>query len=146
LPAEAVGTRERGRRTFVRPPAIEQPTGAIYSLFRSIDAQGREQRSTGLGLAKATDAVLGSGGPFAERLRRHKLFDRPTAVRIGSTLATSSPNDFVMNENVGPSRRGSIGGGHGANTCGPPWTRRPHLGRQVRHRSRSTRDLRHCRP
>lgn len=46
LQAEGVVTRERGRGTFVRSPTFEQPTGAIYSLFRSIEARGLEQRST----------------------------------------------------------------------------------------------------
>ena len=35
---------------------IEQPTGAIYSLFRSIEAHGREQRSKVLDLRETTDA------------------------------------------------------------------------------------------
>jgi GntR family transcriptional regulator len=45
LQAEGVVTRERGRGTFVRVPALEQPTGALYSLFRSIEDQGLTQRS-----------------------------------------------------------------------------------------------------
>jgi GntR family transcriptional regulator len=56
LQDEGVVTRERGRGTFVRPPRIEQPTGAIYSLFRSIEAQGREQRSKVLDLDQTSDA------------------------------------------------------------------------------------------
>ena len=55
LQQEGVLTRERGRGTFLRPPGIEQPTGAIYSLFRSIEAQGREQRSKVLDLEKTAD-------------------------------------------------------------------------------------------
>jgi len=39
-------SRERGRGTFLRPATIEQPTGALYSLFRSVEDQGFEQRST----------------------------------------------------------------------------------------------------
>ena len=49
---DGVVLRERGRRTSVRPVSIEQPMGAIYSLFRSIEAQGRDQRSKVLGLAE----------------------------------------------------------------------------------------------
>jgi GntR family transcriptional regulator len=58
LQAEGAVTRERGRGTFVRAPTIEQPTGAIYSLFRSIEAQGREQRSKVLDLRETANAVV----------------------------------------------------------------------------------------
>ena len=37
--------RQRGRGTFVRSTEFEQPVGALYSLFQSIEAQGVEQRS-----------------------------------------------------------------------------------------------------
>lgn len=37
--------RERGRGTFVRSHEIEQPMGTLYSLFRSIEDHGYEQRS-----------------------------------------------------------------------------------------------------
>jgi GntR family transcriptional regulator len=55
LQEEGVISRRRGVGTFVRPPAIEQPTGALYSLFRSIEAQGREQRSDVLDLGVVID-------------------------------------------------------------------------------------------
>lgn len=55
LQDEGVVSRERGRGTFVTPPKVEQPTGAIYSLFRSIEAMGLEQRSRVLDLSVATD-------------------------------------------------------------------------------------------
>lgn len=42
---EGVVERTRGRGTFVRRTTIDQPLGAIYSLFRSIEGQGHEQRS-----------------------------------------------------------------------------------------------------
>ena len=58
LQAEGVVRRERGRGTFVRSPTFEQPTGAIYSLFRSIEAQGLEQRSTVLDASVVTDAEV----------------------------------------------------------------------------------------
>jgi GntR family transcriptional regulator len=35
----------RGRGTWLRRPRIEQPLGTLYSLFRSVEASGREQRS-----------------------------------------------------------------------------------------------------
>ena len=36
---------ERGRGTFVRPGRIDQPLGALYSLFREVEARGMEQTS-----------------------------------------------------------------------------------------------------
>lgn len=56
LQAEGVVSRERGRGTFVRTPTFEQPTGAIYSLFRSIETKGLEQRSEVLDRSVVTDA------------------------------------------------------------------------------------------
>ena len=47
---EGVLERARGRGTFVRRSAIEQPLGALYSLFASAEAQGFEQRSEVLSL------------------------------------------------------------------------------------------------
>lgn len=46
LQGEGAIQRERGRGTFVRKTPIEQPLGALYSLFRSVEAQGFEQRTT----------------------------------------------------------------------------------------------------
>jgi GntR family transcriptional regulator len=48
--------RERGRGTFVRTTRIEQQVGTLYSLFRSIEEQGFEQRSKVLDLRMLTDA------------------------------------------------------------------------------------------
>lgn len=45
LRAEGVLESGRGRGTWVRKPRISQPLGAIYSLFRSVEALGLEQRS-----------------------------------------------------------------------------------------------------
>lgn len=42
---EGVLESGRGRGTWLRRPRIEQPLGAIYSLFRSVEALGLEQRS-----------------------------------------------------------------------------------------------------
>ena len=45
LQAEGIIERGRGRGTFVTGAVIEQPLGALYSLFRSVEAQGYVQRS-----------------------------------------------------------------------------------------------------
>jgi GntR family transcriptional regulator len=45
LQAEGVVERGRGRGTFVTERVIEQPLGALYSLFRSVEEQGFVQRS-----------------------------------------------------------------------------------------------------
>ncbi|MGK2930009.1 MAG: GntR family transcriptional regulator [Acidimicrobiales bacterium] len=80
LQDEGVVSRERGRGTFVMAPTIEQATGAIYSLFRSIEARGLEQRSEVLELAEVTDAgaaahlELGADAPLV-RLERLRLAD-----------------------------------------------------------------------
>jgi GntR family transcriptional regulator len=62
LSADGIISRERGRGTFITSPTIEQATGAIYSLFRSIQASGLRQRSEVLDLSVVTDAEV------AERL------------------------------------------------------------------------------
>jgi GntR family transcriptional regulator len=77
LQAEGVVDRGRGRGTFVRDPVIEQPLGALYSLFRSVEEQGFVQRSIVRRLEERCDeeaaAVLGrsTGEPliYLERLR-----------------------------------------------------------------------------
>lgn len=48
--------RQRGRGTVVRHAEFEQPLGTLYSLFRSIEAQGVEQESEVQVLEEATDA------------------------------------------------------------------------------------------
>jgi GntR family transcriptional regulator len=78
LQAEGLVDRRRGVGSFVRPPAIEQPCGVLYSLYRSIEAQGHEQRSDVLDLSVVTDAevadrlALAASSPLVrlERLRR----------------------------------------------------------------------------
>lgn len=47
--------RARGRGTFVRPTLLEQPLGTLYSLFKSIEEQGRDQRSEVLALEEGHD-------------------------------------------------------------------------------------------
>jgi len=70
--------RERGRGTVVNRAEFEQPLGALYSLFRSIESSGVEQRSDVLALREQTDEMaaeqleLTADAPlvFLERLRR----------------------------------------------------------------------------
>lgn len=45
IQAEGILDRRRGRGTYVRKPDFEQPLGTLYSLFRSIEAEGTEQTS-----------------------------------------------------------------------------------------------------
>ncbi|MPZ67656.1 MAG: UTRA domain-containing protein [Pseudonocardiaceae bacterium] len=54
----------RGRGTWVRKPRIEQPLGALYSLFRSVEALGMEQHSVVRILELRTDETV------ARRLQR----------------------------------------------------------------------------
>lgn len=61
LQDEGTVSRERGRGTFVRTPSIEQGTGALYSLFRSLESRGIEQRSRVLEMAEV------NGGAVADR-------------------------------------------------------------------------------
>lgn len=80
LQDEGVVNRERGRGTFVNAPTIEQATGAIYSLFRSIEERGLEQRSEVVELAEVRDAdaaghlELRADAPLV-RLERLRLAD-----------------------------------------------------------------------
>lgn len=48
----------RGRRTAVRQQRIEQPLGALYSLFEEIEARGMRQRSEVLGRDLRTDVAV----------------------------------------------------------------------------------------
>lgn len=50
LTQEGMLQRHRGRGSFVNPDALEQPLGALYSLFQSIEDRGLEQRSDVLAL------------------------------------------------------------------------------------------------
>jgi GntR family transcriptional regulator len=68
---------ERGRGTFVRPGRIDQPLGAIYSLFREVEARGMQQTSRVRALDVRTDDDVcarlrlpeGTDLVFLERLR-----------------------------------------------------------------------------
>ena len=69
--------RERGRGTVLNRSEFEQPLGALYSLFQSIESSGAQQRSRVLDLREDLDPVvaeqlgLDSDTPlfFLERLR-----------------------------------------------------------------------------
>ena len=80
LTDEGIVNRERGRGTFVTAPSVEQATGAIYSLFRSIESMGLEQRSEVLDLSVGSDEIaaarlgVGSDTPLV-RLERLRLVD-----------------------------------------------------------------------
>lgn len=50
--------RQRGKGTFLRAAEFEQPWGALYSLFESIEAQGVDQRSQVRVLEERTDATV----------------------------------------------------------------------------------------
>ncbi|MEZ5383365.1 MAG: GntR family transcriptional regulator [Microthrixaceae bacterium] len=78
LADDGLVVRERGRGTHVTTPGIEQPLGTLYSLYRSIEAQGFEQHSVVMALEERTDAeaaeVLGLSPDapmvYLERLRQ----------------------------------------------------------------------------
>lgn len=55
LCSEGLLERRRGLGTFVRTPEFEQPTGALYSLYRSIEAQDVAQTSRVLQLDVCVD-------------------------------------------------------------------------------------------
>ena len=86
LHEEGLLERERGRGTFVRATQIEQPLGAIYSLFQSVEQQGFTQRSRVRSLEERVDAeaatMLGLAADeplvFLERVRF--VDDEPIAV------------------------------------------------------------------
>lgn len=77
LRSDGVLESSRGRGTWLRRPKIEQPLGALYSLFRSVEAGGLEQRSEVRVLeVRVDDAVAARLGRapqtefvFLERLR-----------------------------------------------------------------------------
>lgn len=64
LRTEGVLESSRGRGTWLRRPKIAQPIGTLYSLFRSVEASGIEQRSKVLALEVRTSEEV------AQRLGR----------------------------------------------------------------------------
>ena len=91
LQAEGVVERGRGRGTFVRDGVIEQPLGALYSLFRSVEEQGFVQRSIIRRLEERQDAEaaamlgLAPGAPLVH-LERLRLADGAPIVLDSSWL------------------------------------------------------------
>ncbi|MFK7919034.1 MAG: GntR family transcriptional regulator [Ilumatobacter sp.] len=58
LNASGILRRERGRGTVVNRSEFEQPLGALYSLFRSVESSGASQRSRVLELREELDPVV----------------------------------------------------------------------------------------
>lgn len=79
LQDEGLLERRRGRGSFITQPAIEQPLGALYSLFRSIEARGVVQDSVVRFLENRHDdkaaAMLGCPGEPLVYLERLRLAD-----------------------------------------------------------------------
>ncbi len=83
----------RGRRTSVRRPRIEQPLGAVYSLFSEVEARGMRQRSEVLlrerrrspAVAARLEVAADTEWVYLERLRYAD--DEPLAVDCAWLLA-----------------------------------------------------------
>ncbi len=78
--------RERGRGTIVNRAEFEQPLGALYSLFDSVESSGAVQRSTVVELRALTDPVvagrleLGPEAPLLYLERVRLADDEPLAI------------------------------------------------------------------
>lgn len=76
----------RGRSTRVRPGQIEQSLGALYSLFREVEARGMVQRSEVLDLAEEVDPEvagrlwLPADTPLLHLVRLRLADDEPLAL------------------------------------------------------------------
>lgn len=88
----------RGRPTRVRQHLIEQPLGALYSLFREVEARGLVQRSDVLTLAEVTDPevagrlALDPGTPLLHLARLRWAGAEPLAVdRAWLPMAVAAP-------------------------------------------------------
>lgn len=79
LQSEGLLERRRGSGSFVNKKAIEQPLGALYSLYRSVEAAGAFQRSIVRHLEERRDdkaeAMLGCPGQPLVYLERLRLAD-----------------------------------------------------------------------
>lgn len=86
LRARGIIERERGRGSTVRVPQFATPSGALYSLFREVEAQGIPQTSTVLTQDSRPDALAAQelGLPETTRLfhleRIRYAGDEPLAV------------------------------------------------------------------
>ncbi len=80
LQAEGVLERRRGRGSFITHAPIEQPLGALYSLFRSIEAAGMTQGSVVRHLCRRSDdeaaAMLECPGETLVYLERVRYADK----------------------------------------------------------------------
>ncbi len=80
--------RHRGRGSFVRGREFTQPVGALYSLFRAVEATGREQRSDVLDFSQAVDADaadqlgLAPDTPLLRLERLRSADDEPLALDV----------------------------------------------------------------
>lgn len=87
LREDGVITAQRGRGTRVVGEAgLEQPLGALYSLFNSVEASGYEQRSLTLRLQEQADGVIAArlereeSTPLLHLARLRLAADEPLAV------------------------------------------------------------------
>lgn len=80
--------RHRGRGSFLRGHEFTQPAGALYSLFRAVEAGGLPQRSQVRAFESCTDAAAAAAlglGPRAQLVRLERLRmagDEPLALDI----------------------------------------------------------------
>lgn len=98
LCAEGLLERRRGRGTYVRTPEFQQATGALYSLFRSVEAQGVTQTSTVRRLAEVRDPAaaarleLAPDTPLVLLDRLRHAGDEPLALdRVWLPAAVARP-------------------------------------------------------
>ena len=100
LCADGLLERRRGRGTFVREE-FEQPAGALYALFRSVEAQGAEQSIRLRELTECTDPVaaeqlgLAPDAPLI-LVDRTRLADGvPLAVGIAGRMRSHPPTTVM---------------------------------------------------
>jgi GntR family transcriptional regulator len=89
LQEEGLISRRRGVGTTVRRAPVEQPYGALYSLFRSIEGQGREQRSDVLDLSVVTDdrVAVRLGLPASAEMVRLERLRRVDGIPLAHDVA-----------------------------------------------------------
>ncbi|MEZ5258007.1 MAG: GntR family transcriptional regulator [Ilumatobacteraceae bacterium] len=88
--------RERGRGTFLRPDAIEQGTGVLYSLFQSVEDAGYEQRSDVRALEVTHDAQAALRLDLPDdaeliRLEQARFIDRDPVATTNCSSRRSRP-------------------------------------------------------
>jgi GntR family transcriptional regulator len=94
LQADGLLERRRGQGSFLTKPAIEQPLGTLYSLYRSIEDTGAVQRSVVRYLERRHDdkaaAMLACPGEPLVYLERVRLLDGEPIALDCSWLPASS--------------------------------------------------------